>query len=148
MALKAVDLTQTDVFDLDHDPDAGTERATKFKCRKLSSRMQARIDDMATTASQKNGGQGEAEDVEIHMNVNQLAYATVQHSLIGWENFVGERDENVPFKTRKAQLGNRTLDVPDEATMDRLDLEDIRALAEKIQTANRITADEAKKSEG
>lgn len=138
MALTAMSVSDTWVFESDRDPDKGTENATKFTLGTLDVFLKGHIFDSATEIS----GQG---SITIHTNKTNIE--AVRFGLKGWSNFRDKAGNDVPFKTLKRNVGGRSYDVVSDETLNRLSLDDIQELGQAIKTGNVVTEEEAKKSD-
>ncbi len=141
MALKSVDLTGTDTFEIDSDPDKGTPAATKFHFRRMTPRLEAWVKDQATSFTE--GSDGETVG---HFEPNKACIATVMVGLTGWTNFQNSAGTPVPFSTKKANVAGVDLEMPDKKTFDHLTLEWIRELSGKMNGVNEVAPEEVKDS--
>jgi hypothetical protein len=144
MALVGLRIGATRSFQSKTDPAKGTEEATTFHLKTLSSRVHMDLRDRAT----KFVPNPETPDtMAAEWRPNLIAHDTVRFGLGGWENFTDEDGNDLPFDTVKRVVGNATYECVSDDCMDYLNPELIRELSDAINAANELSEEEAKNSD-
>ncbi len=141
MALRSIDLTGTDTFGIDDDPDKGTDAATKFEFRRLTPALEGWVRDKATSFTEGVDG-----DAEGHFEPNKACLAMMLVALTGWANLLDAKGNPIAFSTKKMNIAGRNLEVPDQKAIDCLQLDWIRELHEKVSNVNQVEDEEVKRS--
>lgn len=130
MAIKALNLKQTKVVELDSDENKGSAEATKFTIGALGTQAM-----MAIASSTMSGNQ----DMEMAM-----AYNAVRLGLRNVEGLLDENGKEVKFTTEKAAINGFTFHKAASAEfLEVMPVQAISELAAEIMSFNTITeADE------
>jgi hypothetical protein len=145
MAKKAINLSKTKDYQLNTDPDKGTDAATTWVLGALDSRVLAAIKDRATAIpmSALSGN----TDATATLNINQTNFDVVVFGLKGFKNFLNEDDKQVEYKTAHSLMGGKSYLTVDPAIVSTIDPADIDELATQILDFNTATEQERKNSE-
>lgn len=130
----------------DADPAKGApgeaEDATVFELSPLSTRQLAEIQDSTMTMSNLPG-QPDAE-MEVRIHANKRAYLLCQAGLRGWRNFPGADGHDAAFATESRLLGGTRVPMAAPAAMDRLSLDLIVEIANRVQEISTLGDETAK----
>ena len=140
MAVKALSLASTRVYELRSDPDRGTPDATRFKLGTLDSRIIGRINDAATTMHVDPTRPDDT--VETSINNSERFFQACIYGLKGWENLKDESGNDVVFKTVGRRHGGQSYEAVDENLLKRLPFEVIAELANEILSSNTVSLEE------
>jgi hypothetical protein len=124
------------------DSAKGTEEATVFVLGTLDSRVFGMLRDKGTTIHVDPNSPN--DDVATSINMNEVAFQTVQYGLRGWRNLKDGKGEDIKFKTVKRNHGGQSYAVADPDVIKRLPQAIISELSEEIRRENELSADEAK----
>lgn len=114
---------------LKRERELSKERRSIFFLRPLKTSVVARIQDSQATMTQ---------DGVFGFRTAQATLEILKEGLVGWENVVDERGEQVPFRTQGAS------DKPAQVTIDQIPIEEAKELALAIEAGARLTEDEEK----
>lgn len=130
--IRAINLAKRIDFVSDDDPGKGTDDATVFHLKVLTSWQQAVVNDLI--ASFDAGAMQSGEAGATQMRIHQAAIVAAQMSLDGWVNFCDETGAPVDFATERKTLGGRAMQCVKSELLDQLPMSVIfgiyRALTE------------------
>ncbi len=145
MAIKALSLIHTWVFEDPDDPDFGTDEASKFTLHALDSRVMAKLKDGAAKITVDPSRPEELAETSI--NMEEMNFQTVMFGCEEWSN-VPDPDSNPPslldYETIPRRLGGKSYTVVDPEVLCRIPLSTIRAMADDIRAKNELSETEAK----
>lgn len=147
MATKAINLTKVKTYQLNSDPDKGTDNATTWTIGALDSRVLATIKDRAT-AIPMSALSGANSEATATLNINQTNFDIVVFGLKGFLNFQDDEGKQVEYKSTNTTLGGKTYLTIDPSIVSRMNADDIDELATQIVEFNTMTEPERKNSEG
>lgn len=137
-----LDATQEHISKYDEQPEnAGPDwKPTKWLIGSLDSRVLGQIQDMAMTV--RVDTKALDDEVDTSVNSNQVAFKACQFGLRGWENFLDESGEEIPFRTVKEGLGGKKYSVVSSDVLCRVPASVLNELSAEITKRNSLT-DEA-----
>lgn len=124
------------------DQPAEGEEATTFVLGTLDSRIFGMLRDKATTIHVDPNAPN--DDVATSINMNEVAFQTVQYGLKGWRNLKDGAGNEIKFKTVKRNHGGQSYTVADPDVIKRLPQVVIAELSEEIRRENELDPADAK----
>lgn len=121
---------------LDEDKALPADKQSVFLCRPLTAHQLDNISGMANVA---------LDGTSVQIPTGNKRLALLKASLVGWSNYVDADGNEIPFEREKGRVLVYGVEVdrpPTDATLEWLNLDRFRELAEKIQEANRLSVDD------
>lgn len=140
--LHALTLEGVRDFQSKYDPGKGTDQATTFKLKALDSRVHGKVRDSATRVMVDPSRP--SDEVETTIEQSEVHFMACSFGLAGWSNFQDARGNDVPFRTKKRNLGGRSYEIVDPDLMRTIPSAVIKELAEEIMKDNELKEIEGK----
>jgi hypothetical protein len=136
MAIVGLRLDATEEYVSPNDGDKGTDKATVFTLGTLSARVQTTLKDRSTRfTSDPNAENG----VVAEFLPFTASYDTVRCGVVGWSNFADGTGEEILFKASTGTIGGVKVQLVAEECMDRLPVDLIRELSDRINEINSMS---------
>lgn len=126
--------TERRPFVLPEERELPPEQQTTFWLRDLTAAESAQLKDLGMAYDQGSDS--------TMMRTGTSALRAVRAGLVGWDNFADEHGTPVEFATHRAAPLGRSIDAPNDATLDRIPLDVLLLLAGAI-TNTRLTLEDA-----
>jgi hypothetical protein len=126
MALRAINLANTKVVELDTDPDKGTEDASRFTIKTLDSRLCAHLIELARSGT-----------------VEALA-KVVSFGLVAVENFADVDGNDLKLRMGKENIGGKEYERLAPDVVSKIHFQDQNLLSHEIFAFNKLTETDAK----
>lgn len=144
MPIVGLNLEATRVYESKYDPDRGSPEATKFHIGTLDSRVSGKLKDMATTV--KVDPKRLDDEVDTTINMEDVAFQTVQFGVVGWENLMDDAGNPIEFKTEGRRLSGKSYKIVHSEVLYLIPGAVIRELADEVGKANNLTEVQEKNS--
>ena len=144
MAIRGLSLNDTAEYQCDVDPDKGTPDATVWIIGTLSSRVIAYINDNVTEFSPNQDGDEVSATAVI--SSNKMAVERCRFGLRGWRNLLDCDGGQIEFKSEKAHIGRFWEQAVPYNLLDKIPLEVLLELSERVRKQNVVEDQEAKNS--
>jgi len=142
--IRAINLATRIDFTPDDDPGKGTDEATIFHLKVLTSWQQAVVNDLIASFDAKAMQEGESGGTQ--MRIHQAALVAAQLSLDGWTNFGDENGGDIPFETERKTIGGRAAQVVKASILDRIPMTAVFGIYRAISETSAPTEPEVKNS--
>lgn len=137
MSIKGLDLEANLSHHSKYDSaKKGSAQATVWEYGVLDSRVMGHLKDLSTRMKIKPG-EGQ-EEVDTHIDTNEVAFQTVQFGCTGFKNFKSAKGGDIEFATTKRSLRGKSYSILKDSIVEQIPGDVLTEFAEKIRSANEV----------
>lgn len=149
MAIVGINLEAKKKFVPSSDPAKGTDKATVFEIGTLSSGVVGYIMDSIVEFQNDifiRGKEGqEKKEVKVRIPLNRSSYMFAKYGLRGWNNFVDEKGNHIPFECVEEIIpGVGSIQVVKEELLNRIPFDVIGEIATEVNSENEVSKEDEK----